>query len=67
LKGEKIIGEAKASYSIHGLIMCPGPKPGPGLSIGIVGIYAANITAIMIAGMIIAKITARIALPVGSS
>ena len=54
---------------IHGLIMCPGPgpKPGPGLSIGSVGIYAANIAPIMIAGMIIAKITARIALPVDSS
>ena len=45
------------------MTMCSGPKPGP----GIVGIYAANIAPIMIAGMIIAKINARIALPVDSS
>ena len=49
-KVTKIIGGLNAPYSrIHSLTMCSGPKPGPSLSIGSVGIYAANIAPIMIA------------------
>ena len=48
---------------IHGLIMCSGPKPGP----GIVAINAAIITVYMISGIAIAIITARTAFPVDSS